>query len=420
MDENERFCWSLLRTYAEKLVAAVTGRTDLRVEVYPAYVFVAKFSDYYFKIDRECVFFIAGDVRQETLLKLAMFLDRQITCFEDGCYWEDGRSAKEVLPPGYSWRNAFVLEDKLPGYAVFKEELENYHFQDWKASHCEWNNKFFAPRGEKPEEENGGGELPRWLDDFIFRELGAKYCRSNSDMTVIDWDRSDVLNYLGTYFPRSYVEAVQIFGEFFKGDSRFGDKSRISVFDFGSGTGGEIIGLLTALEKAYPYLEQQVDVVALDGNQHALRLYEEVLEKFQLRTRLRVRSRVIPMQVDDLYDLSILNKVLRSRFDIIMSFKAICEFVTKQRFEEDNAYAHVARTLLPKLEDDGVMVLEDVSSYNGVSQEWLPRMMDAGLVEAGGEVIARNEGYNQTFCVSHSRKRDDISKVAWRIIQKMR
>lgn len=58
--------------------------------------------------------------------------------------------------------------------------------------------------------------LPQWLDDLIFNQLGAKYCRSNSDMTVIDWDKNDVLNYLGTYFPRSYAESYCIFSHLFQ------------------------------------------------------------------------------------------------------------------------------------------------------------------------------------------------------------
>lgn len=56
--------------------------------------------------------------------------------------------------------------------------------------------------------------LPQWLDNLIFEQFGAKYCRSNADMTVIDWDKNDVLNYLGTYFPRSYAESYCIFTEF--------------------------------------------------------------------------------------------------------------------------------------------------------------------------------------------------------------
>ena len=87
--------------------------------------------------------------------------------------------------------------------------------------------------------------LPQWLDDLIFNELDAKYCRSNSDMTVIDWDRNDVLNYLGTYFPRSFAESYCIFQEYF---ARFTpqvlQKEELKIFDFGCGTGGEIVSVL--------------------------------------------------------------------------------------------------------------------------------------------------------------------------------
>ena len=94
--------------------------------------------------------------------------------------------------------------------------------------------------------------LPQWLDNLIFEQFGAKYCRSNADMTVIDWDKNDVLNYLGTYFPRSYAESYCIFTEFMtKWPNRFLKKKELSVFDFGCGTGGEIIGLLDAVRKMH-------------------------------------------------------------------------------------------------------------------------------------------------------------------------
>ena len=94
--------------------------------------------------------------------------------------------------------------------------------------------------------------------------------------------------------------------------------------------------------------------------------------------------------------------------------------MTKERFEQSNPYKHVADLFLQKLEDDGVMLLADVTVYNDVSQEWLPHMMDVGLQQVSCNVIAQNEGYNQSFRVSHSRKRMDVSKIAWRIIKKTR
>ena len=261
-------------------------------------------------------------------------------------------------------------------------------------------------------------ELPQWLDNLIFEQLGAKYCRCNSDMTVIDWDKKDVLNYLGTYFPRSYAEAYCIFGEYFKIQSKmYATKETLTVFDFGCGTGGEIIGLLNAISENLPNVKE-VNIVAMDGNYHALRLLERVIADYSEKSILSIKNRIVPLTIDDFYDLTILDNVLKEEFDIFMSFKAICEFVSKEKFEKQNAYAHIASTFIPKLSTDGIMLLVDVSTYNNVSQEWLPKMMDVGIAQAGCSLLKKNDGYNQVFIVSHQKKQGDISKIAWRILKR--
>ena len=260
--------------------------------------------------------------------------------------------------------------------------------------------------------------LPQWLDTLIFDQLGAKYCRSNADMTVIDWDKSEVLNYLGTYFPRSYAESFCIFSDFFKKyPERFGNKTELSVFDFGCGTGGEIFGLVDALSNNLPEINQ-VRIIALDGNQNALRLLERVKESYNTVINVSIILTIVPLRIDDFYDLTIAKKFLREDIDIIMTFKAICEFVTKEKFERHNAYAHIVSEFIPKLKDDGIMLLVDVTTYSNVSKEWLPKMMDAGLDESGCSLLQKNESYNQTFYVTHNKMKCDISKIAWRLIQK--
>lgn len=261
--------------------------------------------------------------------------------------------------------------------------------------------------------------LPQWLDNLIFGQLGAKYQRSNTDMTVIDWDKKDVLNYLGTYFPRSYAESYCIFKEFFRTHvGIFTGKDNLSIFDFGCGTGGEIIGFLTAIAESLPEINN-IHIVAMDGNYHSLRLFERVLAEYSKRVNLSIKHRVLPLTIDDFYDLDIMYRVLSSgSFDIFMSFKAICEFVTKDRFEKQNAYAHITNTFLPRIKENGIMVLVDVSTYNNVSQEWLPRMMDAGIAQAKCSTLLKNDGYNQVFTITHQKRQKDISKIAWKIIQK--
>ena len=143
-----------------------------------------------------------------------------------------------------------------------------------------------------------------------------------------------------------------------------------------------------------------------------------IIKKYVIHTNIDIVYRIFPITIEDFYDLSVLDSVLINKFDIIMSFKAICEFVTKERFERQNPYEHIAKTFLPKLKENGIMLLVDITTYNNVSQEWLPLMMDKGLNKTDGKIIMKNDGYNQLFTISHSKRMRDISKVAWRIIQK--
>ena len=237
-------------------------------------------------------------------------------------------------------------------------------------------------------------------------------------MTNVDDDNEKTLNYLGTYFPRSYAESHSIFSEYFKLNlSDYANREELSVFDFGSGTGGEMVGLLAALSSQLPHLKK-VRIVVLDGNHYALRIYEKILDKLKKNMHFQIENLTAPLMIDDFYDLSILDSAMGEQFDIIVSFKAICEFVAKQQFERQNPYEHIAKFLLPKLKDEGLLLLEDVTTYNDTSQEWLPTMMDRGLKAANCTVISRNKDYNQTYFITHSRKLNDKSKVAWRMIKK--
>lgn len=259
--------------------------------------------------------------------------------------------------------------------------------------------------------------LPSWLDGFIFNHQGAKYCRSNSDMTVIDWTPEMVLNYLGTYFPRSYAEAYCIFKQYLQTNDVFVTEDTLSLLDFGCGTGGEIIGIATALSECRPNIGKLV-VKAIDGNQYALNRFDEIKDEFNEKHNVKIISKPSAVRIDDFYDLSILDVILDAKYDVVISFKAVCEFVTKKQFEEKNAYEHLAGFMLPKLSDSGVMLLVDVTTKNNVAQEWLPALMDRGLLNAGASVIGRNPLHNVSFIVNHSRQRGDVSKIAWRLISK--
>ena len=176
--------------------------------------------------------------------------------------------------------------------------------------------------------------LPEWLDDLIFRVFSAKYSRKNKNLVVLEWKEDEVLTYLGTYFPRSFAESYCIFSEYFsKFKHQYKAKTSISLFEFGCGTGGEIIGFIVAVSEILPNIET-IELSALDGNVHELRCLEVILDEAASATGLKIESRLMPSIIDDFYEMDVGTDVITQKYDFIITFKAICEFVTKKQFEE--------------------------------------------------------------------------------------
>lgn len=260
-------------------------------------------------------------------------------------------------------------------------------------------------------------QLPYWLDDYIFRETKAKHEPCCKDMIVLNWDYKQIVSYLGTYFPRSFSESYCIFTKYldlYKIQSK--DTSKLNVFDFGCGTGGEILGLLCALsEKEY---RGTVNIKAFDGNHDALRILENIVDIFKEVFDMDIACNVIPVQIDDIYDMSLISDCIRQDNDIILIFKSICEMATVRQFENKNPYKHILQIMQSKLSSNGIICLADVTSFNEEQKEWLPMLIDIACKETNSKVIMRNEGFNETFYVTHSCKRNDKSKLSWRIIKK--
>ncbi len=260
--------------------------------------------------------------------------------------------------------------------------------------------------------------LPKWLDSHIFGVLGATISPVKGNMTVIDWGKDDMPSYLGTYFPRSYAESYCIFSHYFSNNiSEWRHRREISILGFGCGTGGDIFGLLMAIAENLGSV-RRVHMHALDGNRHCLRLYEELLDIMRVRMPFDIDSREGFIAIDDNYDLGVTSYVIDGRFDIALSFKAIGEFATRNCFGKDNPYRNIATQLYGKLNDGGIMLIADITSFCNAQGEWFPDMLDRGLADAGCRVVDGNKGHNQQFHVSHSRADNYTTKIAWRIIRK--
>lgn len=257
--------------------------------------------------------------------------------------------------------------------------------------------------------------LPIWLDTLIFDNLSASYCRQNKDMVVLEWNLEDIKNYLGTYFPRSYAESFCIFSNFFSKEKNvYENCQELSIFDFGCGTGGELIGFVMAVTKQLPNIKK-IKIKALDGNSYALRILECILEKTAKVLCLDIESNLMPVIIDDFYDMQVVEQIITQSYDFVISFKAICEFVTKQQFEQQNPYEHIINVFMSKLSSKGVICLADITSFNAVSQDWLPVMLDNASKACNIDIIYRNGGFNEDYHITHTHHKNDTSKIAWRI-----
>jgi len=277
--------------------------------------------------------------------------------------------------------------------------------------------------------------LPDWLDSLLFDELGAKYAPDYVRYVYnLDLSKEEVKTYLGTYFPRSYTESFCIFDNLFS-NSKYNqimqEKLELSILDFGCGTGGEIVGLLTTISKYLPNINK-VNILAIDGNHDALRHSNKIINRYKSQCSFSINYKVGPVSIIDCNDLEIINEIIYDSFDFIISFKAICELISKQRID-GNAYKYIAEMLAPKLTDIGVMLILDVTVKNDRINTYYPIYLNQGLrtfVNSSKEFktliplscyahedICNQQCFTQrTFNLTHSRKDKDVSKVAYRIL----
>lgn len=258
-------------------------------------------------------------------------------------------------------------------------------------------------------------KLPMWLDSLIYKETKATHQPCGKDMIVLNWDKARIINYLGTYFPRSFTESYCIFTKYFalKKDL-YKETSTLNIFDFGCGTGGELLGLLWAIIENIEVAN--INIKALDGNFNGLRILEDIIARFKVEYHVGVNLHVMPLKIDDIYDMSLVSSRIPDDNDIILIFKSICEMASLRQFEERNPYEHVLRLMLEKINSTGVICLADVSSFNEEQQEWLPKLIDKACQEVKANVFMRNDNYNELYMVSHSRKMKDSSKLSWRLL----
>lgn len=277
--------------------------------------------------------------------------------------------------------------------------------------------------------------LPVWLDKFIYNDLEAVYSPDyNKFEHNLELNGDDTKVYLGTYFPRSYAESFCIFDNIFQHNqySSFFKSATIRILDIGCGSGGELIGLLTIIEK-YCHETTTVEIYAFDGNIYALNILEKVVDKFRTRTNKSICLNTYHYIFDNIsdFDLSYFD-IQERKFDYIISFKFICELINKKVDPIINAYFEITKLCFSLLNDFGLFLLLDVTTKS-IENEYIPVLMNLQINKAlqqnndfktlipiscnkYGPFCNRSCFVQKTFQVTHSRKNIDKSKVAYRVI----
>jgi len=276
--------------------------------------------------------------------------------------------------------------------------------------------------------------LPVFVDDFIFNKLNAIYAPDFQRFDYnLDLTGEEILKYLGTYFPRSYAESFCIYDNIFQNlayQQIISNRKDLNILSIGSGTGGDIIGLLTAIEKHFHNVKE-INIWALDGNIEALNILEQIIDNFKTHASKNINLKTIYSVFDSISDFQN-EKIAENKYDFILSFKFICEVIALGKGNYDNSYYDFTFRFLPLLSNDGLFVLLDVTTkpkHNTFNPILMNHQVNQTLRELNeyetllplpcsvhSDKCFVDCFQQKTFCVTHSKHTNDKSRVAYRIL----
>ena len=285
-------------------------------------------------------------------------------------------------------------------------------------------------------------DLPKWLDKIIYTDFKAIF-EPHPQEVVYNPDQpyEFVRIYLGTYFPRSYAEAFCIVNNLLENSNYLSSiyaLEEVNILDFCCGTGGEIIGLIDILQSKLPNLKR-INIDAFDANPEAIRFLCHLMKTVVASGNIGIDININPqgLFVSSEQELSDLVNLTNVQYHFIVSFKALNEFIQHSTFKNANAYTLISSYFLPLLSNEGVFILLDVTTKLNNSERFYPQVLNAGVnsfVNSCNNEFKTLYPYScyfyettcngcymqDVFTVSHSRKRNDVSKVAYRIMCRKR
>ena len=223
-------------------------------------------------------------------------------------------------------------------------------------------------------------DLPKWLDDFIFADLGAMIGNDyNKVKNNLNNSPSDNRIYLGTYFPRTYTEIKMIMDElseetdyFERQDIR--SKSSFRILSVGCGTGGDVVSMIDSIREKTGC--QDFFVTLIDGNKDALEKCQKIISRQETEEGLKIQKEVKNTIVTEPSDFQLIaGEICSKKFDFIVTSKFINELIGKF----DKLYSRFVTSFSALLDTTGLIIITDTTDQRAIGEnlEWIPKLMNS-------------------------------------------
>ena len=189
--------------------------------------------------------------------------------------------------------------------------------------------------------------LPEWLDSFLFETLKASYQPSKTERAFdcnLESSQDKALIYAGTYLPRSYAECYCIFDDLLHTAEIaevFQDQTTLNILSIGSGTCGDALGVLSAIDKNLSNI-RRVFLTGIEGNKPARDIAKKLIHQAKQHYHFEIDFRAEDYTIDSFKDYIDTTCVLHAEgtTDILLSSKMISEMVSMGKEQPSQAYSN--------------------------------------------------------------------------------
>ena len=230
-------------------------------------------------------------------------------------------------------------------------------------------------------------DINKQLYYYLIKELGAYYEQHTNEVkSNLNNSPEDNKWYLGTYFPKSFKESCTIFSDilqFFNNYDIF-NNNEINILDLGSGTGGQLFGLLHVLSNKINR-NLKINIYSIDGNENALEIQKNIFKNYWIYryTEQDIKIKFIHYAFkngDDIKKL-LINNIEEHSIDIFLSFKFLSEVLKN----DNKVYRKTLKASKNILKENGILILDDVcmpiATYGEMYEKFIPYTINENIKE---------------------------------------